>query len=254
MKHHIDFCKFKDYIVERRNQVFCNFRYVLLLYENLCHCEGQYDNLYGDKKCLSNESLGMVVPSKKQLMQMIENSGFDFDSSTENNPVASAVLKSLKNWMRKVCHVKLILDDLFSTPLDVYDPVVIHRIQGLRLHNMSTPDDFGKCFQIMANMEVHIANITMSDLAEQKINPKYMNALIWNQLMEMNDGCGFYLGDLKAEPGQLLSKVPAVSATNVFCHLFLVPLNLDHRYPSRPPPKEPDIKPSDSSNPSNPNK
>src|SRR5438128_660509 len=46
-----------DYVVVVNGQLCCHYRYVLLIYDNICRCNDTYDNLYGDRTCQTKESL-----------------------------------------------------------------------------------------------------------------------------------------------------------------------------------------------------
>ena len=227
--------KLKDYAYQRNNQIHCIFKYLALVYDQMCDCS---ENCYYDDQIATCEgdydSLGYVNYSPDQLSTLIEDSAFQFDSDSENSagPIANRLLLVLKDWCRKITRIRLNRAYLYTTKLDQYNVDLLDQmVREIRLHKNIDKEQFVYLKHVTMDIEVVFTDLYHSEIDEIGMNLCYCNYLIYEFLKKHYSSCGFFLG---SHPIDHKKNIPFFKKkqkiNSAYCHMYLVPLNLKDYY------------------------
>jgi hypothetical protein len=232
--------KLKDYAYQCKHQIHCSFKYLVLIYDQMCDCAdevGQEDQLI---KCEGEfDSLGAVVYEPDQFRDLIDDIRFQFDSENEGGTslIAGQLLSILKDWCRKVTHVRLNTDHVYTTRVSRYNGDLIAEIvESIRLHQPVDRQKFLGLNHLVLDLEVTFNDLHYEELPEIGLNLSYCNYLIYDFLKEFYPSCGFYLSSNSVKP-ENLPFYEGKKVNSAYCHMYLVPLNLKECYFK--PPQEP---------------
>lgn len=230
--------KFKDYAYQKNNRIHCSFKYVALLYDQICDCtdESEFVGSGGMPPTCQGDlpSIGFVNLGIDRFKTVLEDVAFEMDSSSkregEANGIAKQLLVVLKDWCRKITKVKLNWEYVCRGELTKYNQHVYELIRKIRLHPDVPPEKFLNLKHLLMDFEVVLTDITYAEVNDIGMNLYHINFLIYNYLKDTYPTCGLYLSNTRISPEELPFHGSPEKVTSAYCHLYLVPLNLKSHY------------------------
>ena len=224
----------KDYGYQNGADLHCCFKYIAVVYDQMCECIDSYGQEDKITRCDGTfENLGLINLGNSDFMNLLRDVNFEFDSDLDYDfsLIAKQLQSTLASWCKKISRVKLNTDFAYQTTLDLYDSEIITEIMSrIHLHDKSiTKSQLEGLKYSVLEIEVVFDDLQYFNLKEIGLNLTYCNYLIYKFLQNTYYSCGFYLNSypLKQTDVPFYSgKTPKSS----YCHLYLIPLNLKRFY------------------------
>lgn len=224
----------KDYGFQSGNNLHCCFKYIAIVYDQMCDCIDGYGREDRLLTCEGDfDNLGLLTLGHESFNRLLDDINFQFDS--EIGMEFSLIAKELKNylvsWCKKITRVSLNTEYIYQTKLDLYDSEMITEIMSnIRLHNPKyTKEELERLKYSVLDIEVVFDDLQYYKLHDIGLNLTYCNFLIYKFLEKTYNTCGFYLSCHKINKDNVpFYQGPPVKSA--YCHLYLVPLNLTKFY------------------------
>lgn len=224
--------KLKDYGFQKGDNLHCCFKYLALIYDQMCECINEEADEPVVLNCQSTEydNLGMINFDHQQLDSLLENVNFVFDSKrdVDYGRYANQLFKNLNGWCPKIKSIKLNRSDILLTNLKGYNYQQIEQIiSNIKLHsNVHTSDKLLNLNFTALEFEVVFSDLKYYNLKEIGLNLTYCNYLIYQYFKSFYPTCGYYLSSHEVSEKNLPFYKDNKTIKSAFCHLYFVPLNL----------------------------
>ena len=260
--------RLKDYAYQRNNEIHLHFKYVTVLYDQMCQCVyNEFEEpLYEPVDCLDSAhdhgnaqtsyhqasaaaasagasaaatvdgSQGLVNYDAETFKTMLTDIRYEFDSDSNSSSktIVNRLFNVLNSWYRRVKRIRLNTDSIYSTKLSDYNGEILGNmaedLKCLTNDPRFSRDQFLNLTHLVTEFTVVIEG-KYHELSEIGVNLAYSNFLIYKFLQDYYRGCGIYLTSHPVKPSQLpmVSKGEPCYET-AFCHMYMFPLNLKASY------------------------